>query len=128
MKLLAVDDDKDTLAFLKDLLTGAGHEVMTASNAFQALILVKIERPDAILLDIMMPGIDGHQLAESLSSQWQTFDIPIIVLSCRKDEESKSWAKLFGCVRYLEKPAGTAEILDALRAVEERQGEEISPT
>ncbi|MBI2930336.1 MAG: response regulator [Planctomycetes bacterium] len=118
MKILAIDDEKDTLAFMRDLLTQAGHQVATASSAVSGLLLARVDPPDLVFLDIMMPGIDGHQLAQSLAGSWDTFDIPIVILSCRSDRESKAWAKLNGCVRYLEKPASPSEILKVVREVE----------
>ena len=119
MRILAVDDEADTRALLKDLLTQAGHRVTAVSNAVSALLHVKMDAPDLILLDVMMPGMDGHQLAQTLSGAWDTFEIPIVVLSCRKDAESKSWAKINGCVRYLEKPFCPTELLDVIREVEQ---------
>lgn len=115
MKVLAVDDEKDTLQFLKDLLVHAGFRVTTAANAIEALIHVRMDPPDVILLDIMMPGMDGHELAQSLVSSWDTFDIPIIVLSCRRDVASKAWGKINGCICYLERPASPEEIIGAVQ-------------
>jgi DNA-binding response OmpR family regulator len=123
MNILAVDDEKDTRRFLKDLLTRAGHTVITASSALEAMVHVQMESIDLALVDIMMPGIDGNQFAQFMSSNWNTFDIPMIVISCRKDDETKSWAKICGCVRYLEKPFNPGDLLDAIHDIDSGQGE-----
>jgi DNA-binding response OmpR family regulator len=92
MRILAVDDEEDTLQFLKDLLTQAGHRVVAVSKGLEAMAAAQVEPFDAILLDLMMPGTDGYEIARFLSDTWNTSDIPVIVISCRKDEESKSIA------------------------------------
>lgn len=118
MRILAIDDEKDSRALLRDLLTQAGHRVTTASSAIEALVLVQLSHYDLILLDIMMPGMDGHQFGQVMANRWDTFDIPIVVISCRTDRESKFWAKMNGCVRYLEKPFNLAELLEVIRKID----------
>jgi DNA-binding response OmpR family regulator len=125
MKILAVDDEEDTLLLLKDLLTEAGHRVVTASEGLEAMAAAQMEPFDAVLLDLMMPGTDGYQVARFLSDHWNTSSIPVIVITCRRDEESKSFAKIFGCVRYLEKPFEPAQLLEALRDIDSGHREEV---
>ena len=124
MHILVVDDEADTRALLKDLLEPAGHPVTAAAAASEALVHIQMNKFDLILLDVMMPGIDGHQLAQFLSNQWDTFDIPIVMISCRRDRESKGWAKVNGCTRYLEKPFTTTELFDAIDEVERQRAED----
>lgn len=125
MNILAVDDEKDTLSFLKDLLSEAGHRVIAVPNGMQAIAAVQIEPVDVVLLDLMMPGTDGFEVARFLSENWNTYEIPVIVLSCRRDEESKSIAKIFGCVRYMEKPFDPAELLAALTDIDRGQRDRV---
>ena len=122
MKILAIDDERDTRQLMKDLLSHAGHQVTTASDAVEALAHLQMARYELVLLDMMMPGIDGAQLAQYLSTHWNTFDIPVLVVSCRKDAECKSWAQLNGCVGYIEKPFSPSELLDAVARVEKQGG------
>lgn len=126
MRILVVDDEEDTLAFLKDLLAQAGHRVVTTSKGLEAMAAAQIEPFDVILLDLMMPGTDGYQVAQFLSENWNTSDIPVIVISCRRDNESKSFATMFGCAGYLEKPFEPAQLLEALRDIDSGHREKVA--
>ena len=112
MKILVVDDDPDTRRLLSDLLKGAGHSVTLAVDGAQGLIHVRIRNYDLVLIDLMMPGIDGFHLAQMLSTSWKTFDVPFVIVSCLSDEQSKSWARLNGCAGYVEKPFQPWKYLD----------------
>ncbi|MBI2900533.1 MAG: response regulator [Planctomycetes bacterium] len=114
MRILAVDDEEDTRTLLKEILSSAGHRVTVAATAIEAMVHVQMNRYDVVLLDVTMPGIDGHELAQVMSNNWETFEIPILVVSARSDPESKSWARLNGCVGYVEKPFSAAELLEAV--------------
>lgn len=127
MRILVVDDEEDARVFLRELLLQAGHDVTVAANAVEAMVYVRIYAFDLILLDITMPGMDGHQLAQSLSGAWDTFEIPLFVISCRTDSESKAWAKLNGCLRYIEKPFEPTDLLDEIDELEQRQSREKVP-
>jgi two-component system phosphate regulon response regulator PhoB len=126
MRILVVDDEEDTLAFLKDLLAQAGHRVVTTSKGLEAMAAAQIEPFDVILLDLMMPGTDGYQVSQFLSENWNTSDIPVIVISCRRDKESKSFATMFGCAGYLEKPFEPAQLLEALRDIDSGHREKVA--
>lgn len=117
MNILIVDDDGDTRALLRTLLSQEGHSPTAAASAAEALVHLKMRRYDLILLDIMLPGIDGLQFAQFLASRWDTFEIPVLVLSARSDEESKSWARLGNCVGYVEKPFGSSDLLERIAGV-----------
>ena len=125
MNILAIDDERDTLLFLKDLLTQAGHRVTAVDNGVRAMAAVQIEPVDVVLLDLMMPGTDGYQVARFLSENWKTYEIPVVVLSCCRDDESKSLARVFGCVRYFEKPFNPEELLSTLEDIDRGQREEV---
>lgn len=87
-KILVVDDEKDVLTVLEKRLTIAGYFVLKADNGADAISLAKSRRPDLILLDIVMPNMDGGQVANMLKEDPQTKDIPIIFVTClvRKEE------------------------------------------
>lgn len=118
MNILAVDDETDTRLFLRDLLTQVGHHVATAASAEEAVAALERDPVDVVLLDLMMPGTDGFELGRSLARSWTTKDLPVIVISCLRDEESKSCARIFGCTRYLEKPFDPGELIEALQDID----------
>jgi DNA-binding response OmpR family regulator len=123
MNILVVDDEQDTRRFLDDLLSELGHRVMTAASAPVARGILQRRPVDVVLLDLMMPGTDGFQFARYLSETWGTLDIPVVIISCRRDEDSKSYARIFGCVKYLEKPFDPTELIDTLRDIDRGQVE-----
>jgi len=122
MNILLVDDEDDTRKLTRELLVSAGHQVTAAASGVEALMHVEIQRYDLVLLDLMMPGIDGFQFAEFMSCHWNTFETPVLILSCRTDNESKSLARIYHCAGYLEKPFSPAELLDAVSALEPHAG------
>ncbi len=115
MNILAVDDEKDECRFLADFLTRAGHHVVTAGSALEAMLRVQSEPIDLALVDLMKSRIDGNQFAQFMGTQWNTFDIPLILISGHDDVESRSLARICGCVSCLEKPFSPAELLDHIR-------------
>jgi two-component system OmpR family response regulator len=118
MNILAVDDERDTRAFLSDLLTVEGHHVLTASSAREAEATLEKVPVDVVLLDLMMPGKDGFRFARDFAENWTGSRIPMIAISCLSDELSKVCAKVLGCVRYIEKPVSPARLLEALREID----------
>lgn len=124
---MIVEDEDDTRTLLRDLLASAGHQTTAAASGLEAIMHVEIQRYDLVLLDLMMPGVDGFQFAEFMSSHWNTFEIPVLIVSCRKDAESRSLAKVFACAGYLEKPFGPAELFDAVGRVTRKALHSVGP-
>ena len=81
-KLLVVDDEPDAVLILAKTLSARGYEVTTAGKGQQAIMLAKAAKPDLILLDILMPDMDGTQVAAALQEDPTTRDIPVIFLTC----------------------------------------------
>ena len=81
-KLLVVDDEPDAVLILAKTLSARGYEVTTAESGLKAVNLAKAEKPDLILLDILMPDMDGTQVAAALQEDPTTRDIPVIFLTC----------------------------------------------
>jgi CheY-like chemotaxis protein len=89
-KLLVVDDEPDAVLILARTLLARGYRVTTAESGLQAINLAKVEKPDLILLDILMPDMDGTQVAAALQEDPTTQNIPVIFLTClitRKTQE-----------------------------------------
>lgn len=115
-KILVVDDEKDILTVLEKRLSGAGYFVIKADNGEDALRLAKDERPDLVLLDIVMPDMDGAQVAEALRNNPITKDIPIVFLTClfTKEDEKMQGHKMGGNF-FVAKPYNPQELLEEIR-------------
>jgi diguanylate cyclase (GGDEF)-like protein len=109
--ILIVDDVEDNLEILGDLLTFDGYHVQTAQSGEGALTLVQESRPDLILLDILMPGMDGFEVCNRLKADENTKDIPVIFVSSMTDIDSKVQGFKVGGIDYINKPFQHAEIL-----------------
>jgi PleD family two-component response regulator len=109
--VLIVDDTPDNLSVLSECLEETGMEIMAALNGEQALSLVEVMRPDIILLDVMMPGMDGFETCERLKQNSETENIPVIFVTALMDTESKVKSFSAGAVDYICKPIQKAEVL-----------------
>ena len=109
--ILIVDDIDDNIEILKDLLTFDGYSVQTAKGGKEALERVQDSRPELILMDILMPGMNGFEICEHLKSEESTKDIPVIFVSSMTDIGSKIQGFKVGGVDYINKPFHHAEIL-----------------
>ncbi len=111
-RVLVVDDEPRLLRSLRAILTGHGYDVVTASSGEVALAEVARRLPDVILLDLMLPGIDGLEVCRRVRER---SGAPIIVLSAQGEERTKVAALDLGADDYLTKPFGAAELLARLR-------------
>lgn len=109
--VLAVDDTPGNLRILVEALSSYGHEVLVATDGHAALDTVRYARPDLILLDVMMPGLDGFETCAALKASPETADIPIIFMTALSETEEKVRAFELGAVDYLTKPFEHAELL-----------------
>jgi len=113
-KILAVDDDKTLLRFVGDYLAGEGHQVVTADRGTKALKEYFRERPELVLLDVMMPGMDGWEVCARLREMANT---PIIMLTAKSSEADKLRGFRLGVDDYLAKPFSLAELAARIKAV-----------
>lgn len=109
--ILLVDDEPQTRDLLRLMLKRDGYEVYDAEDGFDALKKVKQFKPDAILLDVMMPEIDGIEVCERIRADEQTADIPVIMLSARTHTEAVEIGIIAGATRYLSKPISRKDLL-----------------
>ena len=117
--ILAVDDDEKTLKVVKDGLYGEGFDVITAANGRDALALLEEHKPDLVLLDIMMPDMDGFRVLEIIRER---SDIPVTMLTVKADATSIKRAVDIGADNYLTKPFHIDELAARLRAMLRRSG------
>ncbi len=109
--ILIVDDHSANLGFLFEYLERSGFRVLVATDGEEALSQLEHARPDLILLDIMMPGIDGFSTCAAIKGNPRTSDIPVIFMSARTDAQDKVRGFHVGAVDYVDKPVHKEEVL-----------------
>ncbi|QIL71607.1 response regulator [Diaphorobacter sp. HDW4B] len=109
-KVLVVDDSKTELMYLTDLLQKKGMQVRTAENADEAIKRLAEEKPDLILMDVVMPGQNGFQLTRSISRDPLYADVPIIMCTSKNQETDRVWGMRQGARAYITKPVDPAEL------------------
>ncbi len=118
MKILVTDDDRNIRQGLVDLLESEGYAVTAAGDGAEALRLVKRDQPDLVLLDIMMPGMDGYTVCREIRRDDET--LPVIFISARSEEVDRVLGLELGADDYIQKPFGTREVIARIRAVMRR--------
>jgi len=103
-RILVVDDEIGALTLIGIMLERGGFEVLKAKDAEQALSVLELETPDLIILDVMMPGMDGIELCRVLRARSDTQELPILILSARGDAKSVLSGMDAGASDYLPKP------------------------
>lgn len=119
-KILIVDDDPELLRLIAFPLHRAGYETLGATDGAQALEKVRNEKPDLMILDIMLPGLDGIEVCKRLRSQPETDTLPIIMLSALTSVDDKIKGLEAGADEYLTKPISPKEVVARVRALLER--------
>jgi twitching motility two-component system response regulator PilH len=110
-KILVVDDSPTARAFMVDTLAGTGHLILTAVDGEEALRKASTERPDLILLDVVMPGKNGFHVCRQLKAEATTQGIKIILVTSKNQQSDRMWGLKQGADAYLAKPFDTAELL-----------------
>jgi DNA-binding response OmpR family regulator len=116
-KILVVDDDLDTVRMVKLMLDKQGYSVVSASDSEQAISLTQIEQPDLVLMDIMMPDIDGYEITRKLRNDPSTSHIPIIMFTAKTQLEDKLLAFDVGADDFISKPSQPKELFAHIKAV-----------
>lgn len=115
-KVMVVDDENDVVALIKFMLEKDGHEVVTATNGREALEKVEGAKPDVIILDIMMPEIDGYTVNTRLQENEKTLSIPVIILTA-KGQMRDLFALGTNVVAFMEKPFDPKGLRDKIREI-----------
>jgi len=110
-KIMVVDDSPTERHILTDLLTRHGYDVVAADCGEKAIVMSREELPDLIIMDVVMPGMNGFQATRTISRQETTRHIPIIMCTSKDLETDKIWAMRQGAQFYLVKPADQDELL-----------------
>ncbi len=120
-KVLIIDDDVQSLRLVGLMLERQGYQIFAASNGTQGLRLARSEQPDIILLDVMMPDMDGYDVARRMRKSPETANIPILMFTARSQVEDKITGYESGVDDYLTKPIHPAELIAHLKALLSRQ-------
>ena len=126
--ILVVDDDPDIARFVEVNLRSAGYDVSVAGDGEEALERASELRPDLVLLDVMMPRLDGFELVRALRGHADTQTVPVILLSARAGQESRLEGLERGADDYLVKPFDFGELLARVRALQRRPRGVDGPT
>ncbi len=116
-KVLIVDDSKTELLFLTELLQKNGFAVRTAENADDAFKRLTEDRPDLILMDVVMPGQNGFQLTRAINRTPEYAEIPIIMCTSKSLETDRVWGMRQGAKDYVTKPVDPAELFAKIKAL-----------
>jgi twitching motility two-component system response regulator PilH len=117
-KILIVDDSATERHVLSELLRGRGFDVAMAENAEDGIVRARELMPDLILMDVVMPGMNGFQATRALTRDDQTRNIPIILCTTKDQETDKIWGLRQGAQDYVTKPVDHAALLGKIAAIQ----------
>ena len=115
--ILIVEDNQVDRTRLQKLLGDAGYLVSTAENGAQALAAVKRSKPDAILMDVNMPEMDGFAATRALRADADTKDIPVVLVTAKDQKADRAWGQMLGAKGYVAKPFSDADLLEQVRSL-----------
>ena len=115
--ILVVDDEDDILSFLELVLQEKGYEVVTAGGGQEAITRAQMAKPDLVLLDIMMPQMDGWEVLKLLRVDDDTAKVPVAMLSARTDAQDRVQGLQEGAVDYIFKPFSLQDLLNKIESI-----------
>ena len=115
-KVLLVDDSKTELHHLSDMLSKRGYTVRTAENGEEAMRRLAEDKPDLILMDVVMPGQNGFQLTRAITRDPAFADVPVIMCTSKNQETDRVWGMRQGARDYIVKPVDPSELMAKIRA------------
>lgn len=118
--ILVVDDDSDTLTLIGLTLQRRGFEVIKAQSGQQALNLLAHDRPDLVILDVMMPQMDGYEVCREIKADPRTADLPVIMLTAKAQTQSQLEGFRVGAIDYITKPVHPQDLVARIQTVLER--------
>lgn len=103
-RILIVDDSETQVASMVEILKKEGHEVMTVTDGESGVKYTKLQKPDLVLMDIVMPGLNGFQATRQITHDPQTQHIPVVLITTKNQETDRVWGTRQGAKAYLVKP------------------------
>lgn len=116
-RILIVDDSPTELYKLAAMLEKNGHQVLKAENGEEGVALARQEKPDAVLMDIVMPGLNGFQATRQLTKDPNTAHIPVIIVTTKDQDTDRVWGTRQGAKDYLTKPVEESVLVQTLNTV-----------
>ena len=116
-KIMIIDDSPTEVHVLQTMLTKNGHQVVAASSGEEGVELAKAELPDLVLMDVVMPGMNGFQATRQLSKSDKTAAIPVIMVTTKDQETDKVWAMRQGAKDYIVKPVQEKALIEHVNMV-----------
>ena len=115
--VLIIDDSPTELHMLQNILEKAGYDTLVADSGEEGVKMAGTARPDCILMDVVMPGMNGFQATRRLTKDPKTADIPVIMITSKDQETDKIWGMRQGAVEYLVKPVAEKELVAMIDSV-----------
>ena len=115
--VLIIDDSPTELHLFQNMLEKAGFETLVADSGEEGLKAARSAKPDCILMDVVMPGMNGFQATRKLTRDPTTSDIPVIMITTKDQETDKIWGMRQGAVEYLVKPVSEKQLIHMINAV-----------
>lgn len=115
--IVVIDDSPTEVYVLQSILERQGHKVSVANSGEEGIEVVRNERPDAVLMDVVMPGMNGFQATRTLSKDAATADIPVIIVTTKDQQTDRIWGMRQGAKEYLVKPVKEADLVAVLKTV-----------
>jgi len=116
-KVMIVDDSPTEVHVLTTMLTKNGHDVITAVSGEDGVEMAKSEQPDLILMDVVMPGMNGFQATRQISKNDETSSIPVIMVTTKDQETDKVWAMRQGAKDYIVKPVQEKALIEHVNMI-----------
>ena len=113
--ILIVDDSPTERHFLKSVLTENGYDISLAESGEEGIEMAKLKQPDLILMDVVMPGMNGFQATRFLTRAPETSSIPVVMVSTKSDQTDQVWAVRQGAKAYITKPVDGESLLESVK-------------
>lgn len=113
-RILIVDDSPTETYRFREILEKHGHQVLEATNGADGVAVARAEQPDLVLMDVVMPGLNGFQATRQLTKDEETAHIPVVIVTTKDQETDRVWGKRQGARDYLTKPVDEAQLMQTI--------------